>query len=110
MRESANNWTSQSVSNGQQAIDLLTSAKFDLILMDCQMPVMDGYEATRIIRDTNSPVLRHDVPIIAITANISDENRDRCLKVGMDNFIPKPINREKIKTIALQVMRQKTSC
>lgn len=103
-------WTSQSVSDGQQAIDLLTSIEFDLILMDCQMPVMDGYEATRIIRNTNSPVLRHDVPIIAITANISDENRDKCLKVGMDDFIPKPINREKIRTISLQVMRKKTSC
>lgn len=103
-------WTSQSASNGQQAVDLLISTEFDLILMDCQMPVMDGYEATRIIRDTNSPVLRHDVPIIAITANISDENRNKCLKVGMDAFIPKPINLEKIRTISLQVMRQKTSC
>lgn len=92
-------WETECTSNGQQTIDLLESRTFDLILMDCQMPGMDGYEATRIIRDPHSSVMDHNIPVIAVTANVSDENKEKCIKNGMNDFIPKPINPDKIKTI-----------
>lgn len=77
------------VENGQQAVDLLAEKTYDLVLMDCQMPVMDGYEATRQIRaDTRLGKL----PIIAMTANALAADRERCLIAGMDDHIAKPID------------------
>jgi len=77
--------------NGWLAIDLLRGQSFDAILMDNRMPVMDGFEATRMIRDTESGVLDHQIYIIACTANTSDDYRQRCLAAGMHDFLPKPI-------------------
>lgn len=85
------NWQADNANDGKQAITLLEKKEYDLVLMDCQMPEMDGYEATKIIRDSNSNVKNHDITIIAVTANVSEENHKKCLKVGMDGFIPKPI-------------------
>ncbi|MCP4001414.1 MAG: response regulator, partial [Gammaproteobacteria bacterium] len=65
---------------------------YDIVLMDCQMPEMDGYETTRIIRDKKSSVMNHRIPIIAMTADVIKGNREKCLKVGMDDYISKPIN------------------
>jgi len=73
--------------NGKEAIDLLQKEHFDCVLMDLQMPVLDGFEATRLIRA--NPVLAK-IPVIAMTANASDEDRERCLAAGMDDFISKP--------------------
>ena len=56
------------------------------------MPVMNGYEATMVIRDLNSKVLNHKVPVIAMTANALQGNRDKCLNAGMDDCLTKPIN------------------
>lgn len=72
--------------DGKQAVDLILSHRCDLVLMDCQMPVMDGYEATRIIRQR----LGYEIPIIALTANVTEEDRQRCLTAGMDDFLSKP--------------------
>ncbi len=80
------------VSNGRDAIELLERLNYDLVLMDCQMPEMDGYEATRIIRDEKSPVMDHKIPIIAMTANAMKGDREKCLKVGMDDYVSKPVN------------------
>lgn len=82
------------VSNGQEALDYLASNPFpDLILMDCQMPIMDGYEATKRIReDKNIPY----IPILAMTANVLDGDKETCLNVGMDGYITKPINSIKL--------------
>lgn len=79
--------------DGQQAIDLLHQHKsqIGLILMDCQMPVMNGLEATRIIRAEQS-----SIPIIALTANHGDEDKQLCLNAGMDNFLTKPLNKDKL--------------
>jgi CheY-like chemotaxis protein len=80
------------VSNGREAIDSLERLDYDLVLMDCQMPEMDGYEATRIIRDENSTVRNHSIPIVAMTANAMNGDREKCLDAGMDDYITKPIN------------------
>jgi signal transduction histidine kinase/DNA-binding response OmpR family regulator len=75
--------------NGQQAVDLVASEEFDLVLMDIQMPVMDGYEATRIIRRQTA---QSELPILAMTAHAMSSVRDKCLAVGMNGHITKPID------------------
>jgi signal transduction histidine kinase/ActR/RegA family two-component response regulator len=79
--------------HGREAIDILSNARYDLVLMDCQMPEMDGFEATRMIRDPASPVLDHDVPVVAMTANAFAEDRARALGAGMNDFLAKPVDR-----------------
>jgi len=79
--------------NGEIAVRMVRDKKYDLVLMDMQMPVMDGIEATRIIRsDATFDVL----PIIAMTANAMTADRDRCLEAGMNDHIPKPIEPEEL--------------
>ena len=80
------------VTNGKEVIEYLKKFDYDLVLMDCQMPEMDGYEATRNIRDEGSHVKDHDIPIIAMTANAMKGDREKCLEVGMDDYVTKPIN------------------
>ncbi|HXP90830.1 MAG TPA: ATP-binding protein [Fibrobacteria bacterium] len=78
--------------NGKLAIRALEREMFDLVLMDVQMPEMDGLQATRIIRDRGSAVLQHWIPIVAMTANAMSEDRARCLEAGMDDHLSKPIS------------------
>lgn len=84
-------------SNGQEAVDMLINMPYDLVLMDCQMPEMDGYTATRRIRERETEGVRR-TPIVAMTANAMREDRARCLESGMDGFIPKPIALEELET------------
>jgi CheY-like chemotaxis protein len=79
--------------HGREAIDMLGKFAYDLVLMDCQMPEMDGFEAARTIRDRSSTVLDHDVPVIAMTANAFPEDRARALASGMNDFLAKPVDR-----------------
>ncbi len=81
---------SEIAGNGKIAIDLIRKNKYDVVLMDMQMPVMDGYEATQIIRTQ----LKSMVPIIAMTAHAISDERDKCLKVGMNDYISKPFKTE----------------
>ncbi len=81
----------QVVENGLIALQTAQSRDFDLILMDCRMPEMDGYEATRAIRQQNK-----DVPIVAITANASEGEKELCFASGMNDFLSKPITKEKV--------------
>ena len=78
-------------SNGVEAVKALEQIDYDLVLMDCHMPEMDGFEATGVIRDPESKVLNHSVPIIAMTANDMKSDRERCLAAGMDGFLTKPV-------------------
>ena len=77
--------------NGIEAVKALEDAPYDLVLMDAQMPEMDGFQATQIIRDPKSRVLDHRVPIVAMTAHAMQGDRERCLRAGMDDYVTKPI-------------------
>ena len=85
------------VANGQEAVDALGHIPYDLVLMDCQMPVMDGYEATRRIRAEEPEGKR--VPIIAMTAYATREDRERSLRCGMDDHLTKPVNPSALRRI-----------
>jgi signal transduction histidine kinase/DNA-binding response OmpR family regulator len=84
--------------NGQEALAMLASHAFDLILMDCQMPVMDGFELTRRIRSAERLSGRH-INIVAMTANAMRGDRERCLDAGMDDYLTKPILRAQLAKI-----------
>ena len=84
--------------NGRIAVEtLLQDDKFDLILMDCQMPVMDGFNATRAIREN-----KFDIPVIALTANAMQSDKDQCLESGMDDFLTKPIYKKDLARVVKQ--------
>jgi len=89
--------------NGLEALQALEQVHYDLIFMDCQMPVMDGYEATTEIRRRESAG-RHTV-IVAMTANAMRGDRERCLAVGMDNYIAKPIHQEDLQQVLLHWLK-----
>ena len=91
--------------NGADAVQALEEREFDLILMDCQMPVMDGYEATRMIR-SQSP--QRSIPVIALTANAMAGDRELCLESGMDDYLSKPVDQENLKN-TIDKWLQKTS-
>jgi signal transduction histidine kinase/CheY-like chemotaxis protein len=81
------------VSNGEDAVAAFRKSTFDLILMDCQMPEMDGFEATRVIRQLEHELAKQPTPIIAVTAGILRDERAACLASGMSDFLPKPFKR-----------------
>lgn len=91
--------------NGEQAVEMSNRKKYGLIFMDCQMPVMDGYKATEIIKDKS--IFNQNTPIIAMTANAMEGDKEKCIKAGMDDYISKPVLIESIKTIIKQYLNDK---
>ncbi|MBK7415249.1 MAG: response regulator [Dechloromonas sp.] len=95
-------WQIDVAANGQEAVDLVVANHYQLILMDMQMPVMNGLEATKIIRQMPN---RQLIPILAMTANAFNEDRDACMKAGMNDFITKPVVPEKLFEVMLSLLR-----
>ena len=94
--------------NGELALDLIREKEedFDLILMDVQMPVMDGFTCTLKIRNRNDEL--KNIPIIAVTANVMDTDKKRCIESGMDEFLKKPVELELLSnTLSLFVEQPK---
>jgi two-component system cell cycle sensor histidine kinase/response regulator CckA len=77
--------------DGKEALQALENYDYALVLMDCMMPGMSGYEVTAVIRDPSSAVRRHDLPVIALTGNTMKQDRDRCIASGMNDHLPKPL-------------------
>lgn len=93
--------------NGLEAVQAMRTDKFDLILMDIQMPEMDGIEATVNIRNDISGEFDPNIPIVAVTAYAFAEDRERCYDAGMNDFIPKPINNAKLESVLNKVIEEK---
>jgi CheY-like chemotaxis protein len=90
------------VANGQEAVNALETIPYDLVFMDCHMPEMDGFEATRCIRQQGSKALNPHIPIVAMTASTMQGDRDKCIQAGMNDFIAKPVQ---IKELAEMLAR-----
>jgi CheY-like chemotaxis protein len=84
-------------SNGAEAVEVLRQNKFDLILMDCQMPVMDGFSAVAVIRDMENG--RERTPIVALTAHAIAGDREKCIAAGMDDYLAKPFTENDLRSI-----------
>lgn len=90
-------YDSDLAANGREALDLIRENSYDLIFLDCQMPIMDGYEISQEIRKIDS--INKDRPIIAITAYVFSENKEKCLAAGMNDFIAKPLKKRDLKIV-----------
>lgn len=92
----------QTAINGIEAIEALSKQRYSLVFMDVQMPEMDGYEATRQIRDNAHNVLCPDVPIIAMTAHTMNGDKEKCFEAGMNDYISKPFNVEQLLSVLMK--------
>jgi CheY-like chemotaxis protein len=97
-------WEITLVENGEEAVDAYKKGSFDLILMDVQMPVMNGYEATKIIRSLEAESGDH-IPIIALTAYAMTSDKDQCIDAGMDDYISKPFKRQQFLDIVSHTLK-----
>ena len=95
--------------NGAEAVDALTRIRYDVVLMDVQMPEVDGIDATRRVRDLRSAVLDHAVPIVALTAHAMAEDRNACLAAGMDDYLSKPIEPAKLAVVLARWIARRTA-
>lgn len=98
--------TVEIASNGEEAVERATAETYDVILMDCQMPFMDGFEATGTIRQMESENSRSPVPIIAVTANALKGDRENCLNAGMDEYLTKPFTSEQLSSVLALILPQ----
>lgn len=95
--------------NGHEVLAYAKSASFDLILMDCQMPEMDGFEATLLIREWEQSESRTPIPIIALTAHATSGDRERCLATGMSDYLAKPFSMEQLQAVVASWLRPSTA-
>lgn len=91
--------------HGQEAVKLISSTDYDMVFMDCQMPVMDGYEATQVIREKFTS---EQLPIVAMTANALPPDRERCMNVGMNDFMAKPVKLLALRTVLNRWLNQES--
>lgn len=94
------------VGNGQEAITALETTSYDLVLMDCQMPVLNGYEATKLIRNGSTKARDHLVPVIALTASTILTEHARCMACGMNDFLAKPVRPQTLTAILAKWLPQ----
>lgn len=95
----------QVADDGRAAVTRFMQQKFDLVLMDLQMPVMDGLTATQTLREYEARLELAHTPIVAMTAQTSDTDRELCLRVGMDDFLPKPVTASAMQRLLLKYQR-----
>lgn len=94
-------YPARAVTNGMEALEAVKGSSFGVVLMDCLMPEMDGFQTTRAIREMEAGTGRR-TPIIALTANVTDRDREACLEAGMDDFVPKPVMIESLRDALAQ--------
>jgi PAS domain S-box-containing protein len=99
-------YQSSIANSGTEAIKELETSSYDLVFMDCQMPGMDGFETTAIIRDPHSGVMNHSVLIIAMTAHVMKGDREKCITSGMDDYLSKPIKSSKLAEMLLKWLKK----
>lgn len=95
------------VSNGKEALEARKSTVFDMVLMDCQMPIMDGFESTRKIRQYESETKQKKITIIALTANTMEGDKKKCLAAGMDGYLTKPYTAQDLSDVFLTWIKEK---
>jgi len=96
--------TANAVGDGKEAVKALETMPYDLVLMDIQMPEMDGFEATALIRNPGTPVIDHNIPILALTAHAMEGDREKCLAAGMNGYIPKPVTSNALLNAMADIM------
>ncbi len=92
-------YRADTATNGLEAVEALQARHYDLVLMDCQMPEMDGFEATRRVRDTMTVALDPRIPIVAVTASAMAADREDCIASGMDDYLSKPVEPERLAQV-----------
>ena len=95
--------------NGHDAIQMMDENEYDIIIMDMQMPIMDGVTATKIIRDREKAGEKAYTPILGMTANALKEDREKCLNAGMDDYLPKPVQLEELDKRLRSLVKRKKS-
>jgi two-component system sensor histidine kinase/response regulator len=95
------------VKNGREAVDVCAAQDFDVILMDVQMPEMDGFQATAEIRQREQRLSLSRMPIVALTAHVMTGDRDKCLEAGMDHYLSKPIGTQELRDLLGSLTRSR---
>jgi len=107
LRKQGGSYLMEAVENGLEAVNITGVRQYDLILMDCNMPIMDGWQATEKIRQTEGP--NKMTPIIAVTANAMKGDREKCIASGMDDYISKPVERKRLQEVLGKLVHRTSS-